>query len=322
MKNILITGGSGLLGRAILNELSHFSYTITATCRPTSIIDDTPATVNWVIIDILDSQQIEELVKQSDVVIHCAGFINFNPQKDRQTISFNEESTKHIVAACLQEKKRLIHISSVATLGSITDTNINELSDFSLSDINTGYAKSKYFAELQVWRGIAEGLNAVILNPSIIIGIPHNFKKSSGSFWDKIGKGLRYYPKGSSGFVDARDIAILVNHFIGNDIAGEQYIVNAENWSYKKFFTSIAESIHSTPPNKVLPFWLSNVLWRIARPLQFFGIAIPLSKAFHLTYNSDKVYDSRKVENELDFEFRPLKESIEWVSDAYKNIKK
>lgn len=314
--NIFITGATGLLGRSILFELAS-KYNITALKRSSSIVDGLPQNIHWVTGDLALFESIEQEIKAVDVVIHAAAKVNFNPKQAQEIMAFNVDATKNIVDACLEHNKRLIHISSVAALGGLADLQINEDSAFDIEGVNTDYAKSKYFSEIEVWRGIAEGLDAVIINPSIILGIPSKFPESSGIFWKQIDNGLPVYPTGTTGFVDARDVAKIIYLLVDSEVSGERFVVSAENWSYQDFFSEIADSLDKKPPQKPLKKWQSSLLWRASALARQLGTKANYTKALHHTTRAPIHYQSNKVIDSLGITFRPVKESIKWVSTAY-----
>ncbi len=101
---------------------------------------------------------------------------------------------------------------------------------------------------MEVWRGIAEGLEAVIVNPSIIIGANAGFE-GSGAIFELVKNGLSFYTDGTTGFVDVQDVAAAMIKLMNrseapaNGESGERFIVSAENYSYKDFFTAVARRL-------------------------------------------------------------------------------
>jgi len=86
-----------------------------------------------------------------------------------------------------------------------------------------GYSISKYESEMEVWRGIAEGLNAVVVNPSVIIG-KNAGNKGSGKLFELVRKGLRYYTPGSIGVVDVEDVAKVMIQLMESDISASDFL--------------------------------------------------------------------------------------------------
>ena len=314
---VFITGGTGLLGRQILHRFFEEGCSLTALKRETSNTDGLPNQIHWVQGDLNRPATYLSNLQQADLVIHSAAKVSFNPKRKNQTIQFNVRTTETIAEACLEAGIPLVHISSVSALGSLSDHSIDETSSFSLNATNTAYAKSKYLSEQKVWACINKGLRAVILNPSIIIGIPAKWHESSGSFWQQIDQGLSYAPTGVTGFVDARDVAEVALQLVRQQQYGQSFLVNAENLGYQNFFQMIADSLGKEKKVKVFPKWMSELLWPLATVVRKIGLKVSLTKALHQTIHQKFYYDNSKVKNALDVEFRPVEESIKWVSERY-----
>ena len=106
-------------------------------------------------------------------IYHCAAIVSFDPRKKEAMLHFNPESTVNVVnQALVQDIRKLVHVSSIAALGRTGDPKkeMDEEAEWEDSKYNSAYALSKYLAEMEVWRGMGEGLNAVIVNPGIILG--------------------------------------------------------------------------------------------------------------------------------------------------------
>jgi nucleoside-diphosphate-sugar epimerase len=164
--------------------------------------------IHWVQGDILDIPSLEIAMDGVTEVYHVAAAVSFDP-KDREWMDkVNVEGTANVVNLCLdQAEVRLCHVSSVAAIGRTEkqDT-ISEATEWKPSSRNSNYGVSKHKAEMEVWRGIAEGLEAVIVNPCIILG-PGNWNQSSAALFTKVWNGLPYYTQGVNAMVDARDVA-------------------------------------------------------------------------------------------------------------------
>ena len=109
---------------------------------------------------------------------HCAAIVSFNKKNKDKLFKVNIEGTANVVNAALDAGvQKMVHVSSVSALGRIRENEIvTEEMNWTEESSNSQYGKSKYLGELEVWRSIGEGLQAVIVNPSIIFG---------GSDWSK-----------------------------------------------------------------------------------------------------------------------------------------
>src|SRR5690554_7446074 len=142
--------------------------------------------------------------------------VSFNPTDRKELMDVNVKGTTHIVNLCLEKKARLVFLSSVAALGEGKDTKfIDEKSKWEWHPKLSGYSISKFEAEREVWRGIAEGLDAVIVNPSVVIGVSHGRSESIRIF-EQLEKDLNFFPSGSLGFVNVKDVAKIMTQLMAS----------------------------------------------------------------------------------------------------------
>lgn len=317
-KSIFITGGTGLVGRAIVQKFCESNYAITALKRKTSRTNHLPESVHYVEADLLDIQAYEHAIQQADLVIHCAAIVDFHPKNAQHVIEFNVASTTQIVNACIEHQKPLIFISSIAALGDSKGPNdiVTEESEFQ-TDLSTAYALSKYLSEMEVWRGIAEGIKAIIVNPGVVLGLPSEPHESSGVLWQNILK-YAYYPDGSTGFVDARDVATCIYLLNEQKQYGHRFILVADHLTYTTFFEKIKAALNINKPSKQLPKSLSKWVASLISCLQLLGIYLKIDKTIWKTLFSHTHYSNQKVKEAIAIQFRPIDETISWVSSHYK----
>ena len=249
---VFVTGGTGFIGSYILRTLvqANFGH-ITATYRASSKFDlvaDIKEQVSWIPCNILDTLKLYESIRDQDVVIHAAALVSFDA-KDRLNLTrTNVQGTANVVNASLEGGvKQLVHISSIGVfprkiIGEVIDESI----EWSTNHLTTDYALSKYQAELEVWRGSAEGLPVLILNPSLVIGSGF-WAQGSAAIFSQVSKGLHFFPKGTTGIVDVRDVAKAVLLGMQKKIIGERIIISGENYSYQKMLRTIALQLNKRP---------------------------------------------------------------------------
>ncbi|MEO7394836.1 MAG: SDR family NAD(P)-dependent oxidoreductase, partial [Chitinophagaceae bacterium] len=200
---ILVTGGTGFLGSYIIKLLVEKGYAVRAIRRsnklpswiPDGIFDNTTTgSVEWVEADILDVVALKDAMEGVDTIIHSAAVVSFIKKDRKNMYQVNVDGTANIVNIALEKNiKRLVYISSVASLGrTAAGGHVNEEKKWEESKLNTHYAKSKYKAEVEVWRGVSEGLNAIILNPSTILGYG-DWHSSSCAIFKNIHDGFKWY---------------------------------------------------------------------------------------------------------------------------------
>lgn len=335
---ILVTGGTGLVGAHLLLELLKKEKDIFALKRPSSDINITKRIfsyytddfqnifdkIKWIDGDILDYQSITEALKDITKVYHCAAAVSFQ-SSDKQTIAdTNRIGTANLVNACLESGiEKLIHVSSIGTLGRAGVTGIVDEDSQWNSKKTSVYSTSKYHAEMEVWRAIAEGLNAVIVNPSIIIG-PADWNKGSAKLFDTMYRGLKFYTRGSNGFVDVEDVVKLMIILMESDISAERFIINAENVPYKIFFTSMANALNVKPPQIEAKRFLSEIAWRALWIKSLFtGKQSSITKETAVTANQIYNYSNKKIIDATSYKFMSIDESIKKTAAFYlKDLKK
>ena len=321
---IFVTGGTGLLGNYLLRNLVARGQAVTALYR-TEIPDEPFAkSVNWVKGDILDIVLLEEIMQQAKQVYHCAAIVSFNPAKKYEMLKINAEGTANVVNAALAGGiQKLVHVSSVSALGrNIQGNPISETDPWDDGKNKSAYGKSKYFAELEVWRGMSEGLNAVIINPSTILGVGKWEKDGSAAIFKKAYEEFPWYTEGVGGFVDVADVAKAMIALMDSDITGEKFIVSAENLPYKDVFTSIAKTFGKKPPHKKAPAFMVSLLWRLEKVRSFFTSKAPLiTKETANSAQRKTAYNNSKLLRFLPgFCYKPVNETIEEYCNVYMHL--
>jgi nucleoside-diphosphate-sugar epimerase len=261
--NILVTGGAGLLGKELIGQLLSQGKKVTAIYNKTSLPEFPFPGLQKIHCDILDVAELEEVMKDIDELYHCAAKVSFSPRDVHQLNKINVEGTANVVNAALNAGvKKMIHVSSVSALGRIRqDGPINESMQWTEETSNSKYGQSKYLAEMEVWRGIAEGLNAVVVNPTIIFGAG-DWNDSSTAIFKSVYKGSPWHTEGSTGFVDVKDVAKAMIMLMESDISSERFILSAENRSYHEVLDQIADAFNKKRPSKTATAFLANIVWR------------------------------------------------------------
>jgi dihydroflavonol-4-reductase len=331
---ILVTGGTGLLGAHLLLELTRSGKAVKALKRPTSNISLVEKTfswyaqdwqtsfnkIEWTDGDISDPESLTEVLRGVTHVYHSAAMVSFSPQDDPEMMRSNIQGTANLVNACLEAGvKKLCHVSSVAALGgSLNGAEVSEESKWSPSKKSSAYALSKFQSELQVWRGISEGLNAVIVNPSVILG-PGNWNQGSPSLIRRVDRGLKFYTKGVTGFVDVRDVAKCMVLLMDSDVSCERFLINSENLPYRGVFTMIADQLGKTPPNWHASRPLLEIAWRLAWLWGKISFTKPaLTKNTARSGRNVTNYSNEKIRNAIGYEFISVEQSITDTCKIYR----
>lgn len=320
---IVVTGGTGFLGSHVLRGLVEKGYSsIYALCRPSSskdLVSDITNKINWIEGDILDVESLSTLMSHAEYVIHSAAKVSYNPKDSEEVFEINIEGTANVVNACINAKtQKLIFISSVAAIGRIkSGQTITEKSEWSDSIFNTNYGVAKHNAELEVWRGMGEGLDVGIINPSIILG-PAFWGDSSTKVFTHVFDGGRFYPPGNNGFVDVRDVAELTITFLESEVKNERIIAVSEQMPYKDLFENIANAFNVKAPSIKIGKYQGALLWRILRLKQYlFGGDPPITRETVKITSGNFIYDNTKSQQLFDFKYRTIESSITATVNKY-----
>jgi len=328
---ILVTGGTGLVGSHLIYQLTLENNVIRATHRADSDIERVKLLfkfyskdfnelfkkIEWIEADLNNLSQLQDAFKDISFVYHCAAYISFDPSKYETLRRVNIGGTANIVNLCIKNKiKKLCHVSSVATLG----YNIKEIDENNYWDGNkhkSAYAISKYGAEMEVWRGVQEGVKSVIINPGVIIG-PGFSKSAFGKIIKMVTKKKRFHTCGKTGYVDVRDIANIMIRLMNSKIENERYIVVNKNLSYKR----VIDIVSSNLGLKNKSTFLSKSKLKIALMLdlvssKFLNKERKLSKALCKTLTRNFNYSSKKIKKSLSFEFTSILETFEKSCQFY-----
>lgn len=313
-KYIFITGATGLLGSHLIKTLSQQNKKIKALYR--SAIPFNHLNIQWIKGDLFDTGLLEETLNDVDEVYHCAGKVSFNPKEKKQLFKTNVEGTANVVNACLNTGvEKLLHVSSVSALGRLRENVVvTEEMQWSEETSNSLYGESKYLAEMEVWRGIAEGLNAVIVNPTIILGA-NDWNNGSTEIFKTVYKEFPFYSEGVTGFVDVDDVVNAMIELMNSNISAERFIINAENISYKELFDMIAESFHKKPPHKKVTPLMAAAIWRLERIRSLFTGKTPfITKETARTALGKVYFDNSKLLKTIpSFQYTSLKKSVERI---------
>ena len=330
---ILVTGSTGLVGSHVLLDLVNSGKKVRALKRRNSNLDNIKKVfsyyskdvdklltkIEFVEGDLLDIFSLEEAMQGVKQIYNCAGFVSFyNKDKDKLR-QVNVNGTANLVNAALKTHvKKICHISSVAALGRAENNGtIDENTKWQNSKDNSFYAISKYGAEMEIWRGVHEGIDAIIVNPSIILGSGH-WESASSKLFKTIWKKMLFYTAGLNGFVDVRDVSKTMILLMESDIRNELFLINSENVSYKKLFDEIAENLGKPKPSIKANQFISEIAWRLLKAGDFlFNIEPVITKETAKTANNKYYYSNKKVVEALDYKFINIEQSIKDIAKLF-----
>ena len=310
---ILVTGGAGLLGKELIMQLLQQGKQVRAIYNNTKLPDFHSDNLQQIQCNILDVVGLEEAMNGVEQVYHCAAIVSFNPGRRQEMFKINIEGTANVVNAALDAAvKKMVYVSSVAALGRIRENEpINESMNWTEETSNSAYGQSKYLAEMQVWRGIGEGLDAVMVNPVIILGAG-DWNGGSSQIFKTAYEEFPWYTDGSTGFVDVRDVAKAMIELMHSNVSAERFILSAENKTYAEVFNLMAKAFGKKPPYKKVTPLLAKIVWRLEAIKSFFtGKDSLLTKETSATAMAKVTFDNSKLKKFLPgFSYRKIEDSI------------
>lgn len=330
---ILVTGATGLVGSHLIFKLVSSGKKIRALKLPESDYGVTKRVfqyysseadklfnqIEWVEGDVIDVCSINDAMMDIEYVYHCAAVVSFHSLDKKKVMKVNVEGTANIVNMALEHGiKKLCHVSSVAAFGKgHVQKQIDETTEWKESVHNSVYAISKHSGEQEVWRAVAEGLKAVIVNPTIIIG-PGEWGKSSTNLFNIVWNGLKYYSLGVNGYIDVRDVSDIMIHLMEGSIENEHFILCAENISYQDFFNLTSEYLKKPKPYIEATPFMGELAWRIEDiKSKITGKKPFITKESARSANQKFYYANTKVVKALGYSFIPIEQSIKETAQLF-----
>ena len=322
---VFVTGATGLVGAHLLYDLLLKGYYVKALKRPNSNVfqvrkifslytDDVDSLfrqIEWIDGDLLDYKSMSDIIWGCSQVYHAAAVVSFNHTEKAEMMLINVGGTANIVNVCLDRQIPLCHVSSIGALGrGDGDSLITENDLWQSSVERSAYSCSKYKGEMEVWRGIAEGLQATIVNPAVILG-PGDWTKSSLKFFPNVYKGMRFHTPGITAFVDVRDVTRCMLQLMEQKCFGERYILSSGELSYRELFNRIADGLHVKRPSVTAQPWMLNIGWRLSWLFEkLTGKNPALTKeTAHSAFQQIR-FSNEKITKTLGYKFLSLEECV------------
>lgn len=316
---IFVTGATGLVGSFICRKLIAEGYKVKALKRPNSrlvLLQDLQGEIDWVEGDILDLISLHTAMQDCEAVVHSAGFVSYDEGDEDRLYKINGEGTANVVNAALRQQiKQLVHISSVGAVGRSPKMNlIDETFKWSDGDEHTAYGSSKYQAELEAFRAGVEGINTVILNPSVVLA-PGPWERSSTQLFKYVYDESPFYTDGWMNYIDARDLASIVTEALRGKLKnGERYIVSAGHIPYKQFFELAAQCFDKKPPStRVNPYLLKVAYYLETLRSKLKGKAPLITRETLKLASQHIIFSNTKLLQAIDYQFTPIEETVRWT---------
>lgn len=322
-----------MLGSHLILQLLQKGYSVKALKRESSDLstiakifhhydadaDNLLQQIEWCNGDVLNINNLEQLMSDCTHLYHCAAMVSFQPNEHEKMLKINVDGTKNVMEiACRLQLQKVVHVSSIAAFGRSRDAAfVDENCQWSNDIHHNCYSISKYQSEQIVWNYIQKGLNAVIVNPSVIIGMgsPH---QGSSELITTVNRGLKFYTSGINGYIDVRDVARAMIGLMESSISKERFILNSENLTYKQLFTFIANGLHKKPPTILVNKTMGELAWRLAKIGSFFTGRKPIiTKETARTAQKKYEYSNEKIQQTIGYHFIPMEESLKHTCDFF-----
>ena len=332
-KLVLVTGATGMLGARLVFDLIEKGFRVRAIYRNkkridqfkeniayyTDKVEEYNSKVEWFEANVLEYSSLFSALKGIDMVYHCAAMVSFLPADKSLMYETNINGTANLVNACLENRIiKICHVSSIAALGKTENGElINEETAWIPEKNLSGYSISKFHSEMEIWRGINEGLEAVIVNPSVILG-PGEWHTGSPAFFNNVNKGMKFFTMGITGFVDVRDVSaamlLLCNDENWEKSKSNRFLLNATNITYKELFTSIAHALKVKAPTLNANKILLEIAWRAAWLAGKLTRQKPLITKYSVA-SASKIseFDGSKISKLFGFKYRPIDITIDEI---------
>ncbi len=325
---ILVTGATGLVGGHLIWHLLQKNERIAAIKRSSSNLEplktifrfynanpeELLSRIDWRIADVLNAESLTVAMQDVEIMYHCAAVVSLGSGSDVLTDT-NVRGTRNVVQACLSAKiKKLCFVSSIAACGKNKDGKpADENAEWTDDVSRSAYSRSKYFSEQEVWKGIRSGLNAVIVNPGVILGVSGQNAGSSQLFY-QMQKGLMFYTMGGTGYVDVQDVVRAMITLTESEISGERFVLVGENASNRDILWHMADGFGRKRPFINVPKSVLMFAGSIIEVLgKIFGFQPLIDRGTARSATHREFYSSSKIEKAIDFKFTSMVETISGV---------
>ncbi|NEN24942.1 NAD-dependent epimerase/dehydratase family protein [Cryomorpha ignava] len=324
---ILVTGSTGIVGTRLLFDLIKLGKQVRALKRKDSDTEFVKRVfqfydskngetyynkIEWCDGDITDIESLEAAFKDIKYCYHSAALVSYDSSYREKLLEVNAEGTENVVNLAIEAGVlKICHISSVSALGRAKAGSLTDENDYwNRDDNNSIYGLSKFMAEREVWRGTAEGLPAVIVNPSIILG-PAKSHQSSGMLMSLLRKGVAFYPEGIAGYVDVRDVSQACISLMDSEIQNKRYLLNAENLNFKTLLDTAAGIFGNSKPKIKLSPWMLSLAWIGAKGWAAITGGKPkVTRETARSASRENTFSNSKISETLKINFVPVGESL------------
>ncbi|MEZ0486801.1 NAD-dependent epimerase/dehydratase family protein [Fibrella aquatica] len=328
----LVTGATGLIGSHVVRYLLSLGRPVSAIYRSQNgygLLTDVADQITWLDGDVLDIPSLETAITPGCDVIHCAAIVSFVPKDRARMEQINVEGTANVVNVCLMAGvRKLAYLSSVAALGRPESKSnvpgqpvvLTEEQKWEESPLNSAYAKTKYRAELEVWRGSAEGLPVVMVNPTVVLG-EGDWTRSSTQLVKYAYDEKPFYTEGDINYVDVLDVAEAIVKLLHSPLVDQRFILNAGALPYQDFLSQLAIALGKKPPSIRVPPGLAKILASLESVRSWLTGTSPLITQETARGASHKYYyPGLPITQVIDLQYRPLDVTLNRIASQVKRM--
>jgi len=323
MKKILVTGADGLLGSNLVRELLNRKYRVRAFVqseRCVNTLDDLP--IERFDGDLLNKNSVSHAIKGCNYIIHAAASTSVWPSRNRQVWEVNVQGTRNVSSCALKANiERMIYVGTANSFGFGTKDNPGHEEHTYLADkYKIDYLDSKYEAHKAILEAVNDGLRAIIVNPTFMIG-PYDSGPSSGALLIALcKKKIVGFTRGGKNYIYVKDVASAIANALTMGRIGQGYILGNANLSYQEAFKLIGDTLGIQAPQMKIPDWavlLSGRLFTLTARVtgQPPIISYPMAKISL----DDHYFTPKKAIEELMLPQTPLevafREAFEWFKE-------
>ncbi len=309
--NVVILGATGFIGGQIAQAALEAGWTVRALRRrPNAVgaLGDVASQIEWT-PGSLNSATLSEAMRGCDVVFHAAAFYAERTKDIRGSVRRGVTEMRQVLTALASSgAKRLVYTSSLTTVAPSPEPHrLADERDFYVPhSTRSAYYEAKHAMEQEAYRAAAEGLDVVILCPTVVLG-PGDVKPTTGQLLTQVARGgVLFSIEGSANIVDGRDLAAAHLAAAQQGQSGQRYIIGGHNVALSDALMLAAQEAGVSPPRWQVPL---KMAMSIIRAIDMLPFAVLPS----LTSTTDclQAFNTHKAQRELGLaEPRPLQETV------------
>lgn len=312
----LITGATGLVGNNVARLLVGHGEAVRVLVRPqTDLRPFADLAVETVRGDVLNPEDVERAFAGVQRVVHCAAYVYIGWSKLPEQRAVNVEGTRHVAEAALRHGARMVHVSSIDVLNLHSSNGPVDENAPNSGEVPCPYVVTKREAERVVLDYVAQGLDAVIVNPGFMLG-PWDWKPSSGRMLLKIATGWALIaPPGANSYCDVRDVATAIITALEKGRRGQRYILAGQTLTYMEALKILAKVTGQKPPMRIARRITLNTIGRVGDLLAWAtGHESDVNSAATAMSMLPKNFSSARAAVELGYHSRDVEQSAhdEW----------